>query len=147
MLQEMPSVCCRKCPSFAAGNTLLLLHEIPFVCCRKYPSFAAGNTFVCCRKYPWIYMLFSGRASNVKSLADALKYKPPVPKLKDARGGSGRSAGNTSSAEKLQVFLPLRCSSSHIVLAWQASYHRLAVQENGNGSQVLKRHLNKEKKL
>jgi len=32
-----------------------------------------------------------------------------------------------------------------IVLAWQASNHRLAVQENGNGSQVLKRHLNKEK--
>ena len=56
----IPFVCCRKYPSFAAGNTLRLRQEIPFVCCRKYPLFAAGNTlclrqqipFVCCRKYP-----------------------------------------------------------------------------------------------
>ena len=50
-----------------------------------------------------IYVPLLGPASNMKSLADALIYKPPVPNVKDARGGSGRSAGNTTTAAKLKV--------------------------------------------
>ena len=104
-MQETPFVCCREYPSFVVGTTLRLLQEMLPVCCRKYPSFAAGNTlrllhkipFVCGRKCPlftllllWIYMLLPGPASHVKSIADALKYKTPVPRLRDTRGGSGR---------------------------------------------------------